>query len=212
MSFHQKGRERGNLGGSNPGGGQGPDIVIDGYNLAHLMGWLPIFDQTTLSQAREKLLAHLAGICAQRDRILVVFDARGARKAGVPLHLLHAPSTRHKTGIQLLFATDREADEEIEDLLDSNRRRAGGARRLIVVSNDRRLQIAAKRAKSLALTCDRFLDRMEEILGSRPEQAPDQEKPETTAEEEKLQALEDFKELEQDPKWKRALDPYGFKD
>lgn len=207
MSFHQKGRDW-------PIHGPNilPDILIDGYNLAHLMGWLPIIDKTTLSQAREKLLVYLAGISTQKERILVVFDARGARQAGVPSHMLHSPHSRHKTGIHVIFATDREADEEIEDLVEENRRRPGGARRLIVVSNDRRLHAAAKRAKSLFLTCDQFLDRMEEILKAKPGHTHEEEKPQTPGEKERLQAMEDFKELDLDPKWKEGLDPFGFQD
>ena len=54
-----------------PGTDSRPDIFIDGYNLAHIMGWLPLFDQETLALARETLLIeHPRGAAQDRDSSL----------------------------------------------------------------------------------------------------------------------------------------------
>lgn len=186
-------------------------VVIDGYNLAHLMGWLPILDGSTLAKAREKLLSHLASISLHPHRITVVFDARGARAAGVPRHLLDSPRHRHKSGIEVIFAMDQEADDVIEDLMETHRK-TGGGQLLVVVSNDRRLHAGAKRNHCLALTSDQFLDRMEAILHKESPPAGEAEKPDAVTDEEKQQAMADFGELEKSREGKKALDPYGFGD
>jgi predicted RNA-binding protein with PIN domain len=173
-----------------------PNILIDGYNLAHLMGWLPLFDNETLAKARETLVLHLASLTREPERILVVFDAKNARTSRVPATLLNAPETRHKTGIYVCFATDREADDEIEERLLDNRTRSGGQHKLLIVSNDRRLHAAAKKAKATAMTCQDFFDHMEQVLRAKDPTAPEEaEKPLAPTQEETDRALEDFADL-----------------
>ncbi len=179
-----------------PGSPMRPNIFIDGYNLAHIMGWLPLFDQETLALARETLLVHLSSLTQEPGRILVVFDAKNARTTRVPSHLLNTPEIRHKTGILICFATDREADDEIEERLLDNRHLSGGQQHILVVSNDKRLHLAAKKCKAKAMTCQDFFDHMEQILRKK-EQGLEvgTEKPEETSPTETERALEDFADL-----------------
>ena len=185
-----------------------PNILIDGYNLAHLMGWLPLFDNETLSKARETLVLHLASLTREPERILVVFDAKNARTSRVPASLLNAPETRHKTGIHVCFATDREADDEIEERVLDNRARSGGQHKLLIVSNDRRLHAAAKKAKATAMTCQDFFDHMEQILRAKDPTAPGEaEKPQAPTQEETDRALEDFADLARELEAPRPITP-----
>ncbi len=188
-----------------PGTDSRPDIFIDGYNLAHIMGWLPLFDQETLALARETLLGHLASLTKEPGRILVVFDAKNARTTRVPSYLLNTPEVRHKTGILVCFATDREADDEIEERLLDNRHLIGGQHHILVVSNDKRLHTAAKKCKAKAMTCQDFFDHMEQIMRKREQGLPVwTEKPEGSSPTETEKALEDFADLEKelnDPKF-----------
>ena len=160
------------------------------------MGWLPLFDHETLSKARETLVVHLASLTREPERILVVFDAKNARASRVPASLLNSPETSHKTGIHICFATDREADDEIEERLLDNRARTGGQHKLLIVSNDRRLHSAAKKARAKAMTCQDFFDHMEQILKAKdPTASEETEKPRELTQEETERALEDFSDL-----------------
>ncbi len=173
-----------------------PNIIIDGYNLAHIMGWLPLFDHETLALARETLIEHLASLTSEPGRILVVFDAKNARTTRVPSYFLDSPEVRHKTGILVCFATDREADDEIEERLKDNRHLAGGQHHVLVVSNDKRLHAAAKKCKASAMTCQVFWDHMEQSTRKREKSFELwTEKPEGTNPTETAKALEDFADL-----------------
>jgi uncharacterized protein len=111
-------------------------LLIDGYNLLHATD---IFSDpgpgTDLHRTRLKFLDFLARAINKRERsqTTIVFDASGA-PPGLPRTMSHEGMTIH-------FAPRHsDADKMIEDLLENH----PAPRSLLVVSNDRRIQRAAR--------------------------------------------------------------------
>jgi predicted RNA-binding protein with PIN domain len=111
-------------------------LLIDGYNLLHATD---IFGEagpgTDLHRTRLALLDFLSRSISERERsqTTIVFDAAGA-PPGLPGTIGHAGMTIH-------FARRHsDADEMIEELLEQY----PAPRELLVVSNDRRVQRAAR--------------------------------------------------------------------
>jgi predicted RNA-binding protein with PIN domain len=110
--------------------------LIDGYNLLHALGMIQHkVGPGGLEAARTRLLDFLATAFDDKaQRVTVVFDAR------------HAPrgAAREQTyrGLQVQFAPSKKsADDAIEDAIEE----AVAPKSLVVVSNDTRLQNAARR-------------------------------------------------------------------
>src|SRR5262245_9957963 len=122
--------------------------LIDGYNLLHALG-APRrrAGPGALEKARLRLLGRLHG--ALRDQgpnVTVVFDAARA-PAGVP-----AEAEYH--GIRVRFAAGLAA---ADDLIEEVIRKAPAPKHLTVVSDDRRIQAAARRRRCPVLGCADFL-------------------------------------------------------
>jgi predicted RNA-binding protein with PIN domain len=114
-------------------------ILIDGYNL------LP----ATALKDRDRLIARLGRYQKEKGhRITIVFDGtKGGTGTG---------DRYHEAGVEVVFtALTVTADDLIEELL-----RRSDASRFIVVSSDRRIQSAAKRARAAFLGSDEFARRM----------------------------------------------------
>jgi uncharacterized protein len=115
---------------------RGMALLIDGYNLLHVTD---IFGEagpgTELHRTRLALLNFLACVISKRERAqtTIVFDASGA-PPGLPRTIYHEGITVH------FAARHSDADEMIEDLLEQH----PAPRSLTVVSNDRRVQRAAR--------------------------------------------------------------------
>src|SRR5437016_3218596 len=110
--------------------------IIDGYNLIHALGMIQKqMNAGGLEESRRKLLVFLTDrFGADAPRVIVVFDARHA-PGGVPRQ-----QTYH--GLHVHFAPkDQSADDWIEKLIKDEAQ----PRALVVVSNDNRLQNAARR-------------------------------------------------------------------
>jgi predicted RNA-binding protein with PIN domain len=111
-------------------------LLIDGYNLLHVTD---IFGEagpgTELHRTRMALLNFLARAISKRERAqtTIVFDASGA-PPGLPRTIHHEEMTIH------FAARHSDADEMIEVLLEQH----PAPRSLTVVSNDRRVQRAAR--------------------------------------------------------------------
>src|SRR4051812_43824051 len=137
-------------------------FVIDGYNLLHAMGRLggPVGPHG-LAKARAALLGLVRA--AHDDPVTIVFDARRA-VAGIDAAEVHGT-------VRVEYATREEADDRIEWLIAHD----AAPKRLVVVSNDRRLQQAARRRGCPAWGCDEYLDWLEKRRHHRP--APPPEKP-----------------------------------
>ena len=93
------------------------------------------------------LLDHLADRLGEKSTgVLVVFDAARAPD-GLPGKITHR-------GIRVWFAREYpDADSLIEEILEDER----SPMSVTVVSNDRRLQLAARRRRAGAVSCDDWL-------------------------------------------------------
>ncbi len=158
-------------------------LLIDGYNLMHAIGLMPKGKGTGLLHgARETFFARLAERIAFEEippsATVVVFDARD-----VPRDLPATVTTL--AGIEARFARDHlDADELLIELIRS----ATNPRRLVVVSSDHRVQIAADRRQAQPIDSDRWwYDRPR--LGASTRSAdekhvePEREKPEADLDE-----------------------------
>lgn len=122
-------------------------LIIDGYNLLHASG---VFGASRgpdgFEQSRRALLDMLADLLgAEASNTVVVFDAARAPD-GLPGRSTHR-------GIRVWFAREYpDADSLIEELVEG-----ATSPHLMVVSNDRRLQAAARRRRAKAVSCADWL-------------------------------------------------------
>jgi predicted RNA-binding protein with PIN domain len=164
--------------------------LIDGYNLLHAMGRLTArAGKQALEGARRSLLLRVrAGHGPGAHDVTVVFDARGAPEG--------APTESSHEGIQIKFARGQTADDLIEDLI----RAEPSPRFLVVVSDDHRVQRAARRRGCQTLGC---LDYYERLLARRPASPPPpaapSAKPEGCTPEETRRWLDTFGDIDDDP-------------
>jgi uncharacterized protein len=123
-------------------------VIIDGYNLLHASG---VFGRERgprgFEQSRLALLDMLADrLGAEAAKTIVVFDAARAPD-GLPGRTTHR-------GIRVWFAREYpDADSLIEELVDDDHAPSS----LVVVSSDRRLQVAARRKRAEAKGCEEWL-------------------------------------------------------
>src|SRR5262249_16483350 len=123
--------------------------LIDGYNLLHMLGMVQKrVGPGELDLARRRLLDFLVAIfAAEVQHVTIVFDAQ-------------PPPPRVKRqheyqGMHVDFAPKTQsADDRIEDLIEQ----AKEPRRLVVISNDSRLQDAARRRGAKAWSHEDLLD------------------------------------------------------
>lgn len=136
-------------------------LLIDGYNLLHILGWIDSRrGPKALEQARGRLVQFLAGVLspAQRVGTTVVFDA--AQPPPLAARVLRPE------GITVRFAVGyRSADELLEELIEQ----AQAPKSYVVVSSDRRVQRAALRRQMEAVDCWTWY---EQILAKRPTHRP----------------------------------------
>jgi predicted RNA-binding protein with PIN domain len=170
--------------------------VIDGYNLLHAMGVLGgRVGPGGLEKARARLLGLLAGAFkAESSAVTVVFDAAKALPGGEP--------EIEDRGLHVVFAVGKqEADDVIERLI----RLASAPKSLHVVSDDRRVQQAARRRHGVALGCEEFLLQLDKMRRRLPP-ADASEKQEGLSEEETRRWLKEFGDVEKDPALRRAFE------
>ena len=120
--------------------------LVDGYNVIRRDPELQAREAESLEAGRRALLHVIAGAHrAPRDEFTVVFD--GARRSG------GAPTAGR---IRVVFSRPPlTADDELMRLA---RQMRSGA---VVVSSDRKIQDAARRAGSAVLTAEQFLEALE---------------------------------------------------
>jgi uncharacterized protein len=177
--------------------------LIDGYNLLYAMGVL-LQGRTgpmVLAKARLRLLGFLRAAHGDNaPNVTVVFDAKQA-PPGLPAELDYQ-------GLQVAFAVDQ---DQADDLIELLIRKASVPRQLTVVSNDHRIQQAARRRHCLVLDCGTYLDQLEQLRGAPPPQRPGEApKPETISREETQHWLEEFADLADDPGLKELFDLPGL--
>jgi len=163
--------------------------LIDGYNLLHAMATLSKrAGPGVLERARLRLL-HLLhnSFGEQASQVTVVFDAAGAPAGSTPEHELH--------GMRIRFALKgRQADDVIEDLIHHD----AAPKQLTVVSNDHRLQKAARHRKANVMSCEDFLDMLERLRRQKPKTPAGPEKKDGETPEETRRLLEEFGGLDKE--------------
>jgi len=114
-----------------------PRLIIDGYNFLYAVGFGQIGSPTAkLLLARDELLQFLIRYLPDSERMatVVAFDAKRAPYG--------ADATREVAGMSIRFAVQyMDADELIKELIREN----PTPRRLLVVSSDHSIQVAARR-------------------------------------------------------------------
>ncbi len=123
--------------------------VIDGYNLLHAMGVLGgRVGPHGLAKARLSLLGLLRGAMDKdASSVTVVFDAANAPPGAL--------DDQEHAGIHVRFAL---AHAQADDLIESMIRESPTPKQLTVVSDDRRIQKAARRGRCLGVGCLDFLE------------------------------------------------------
>jgi predicted RNA-binding protein with PIN domain len=179
-------------------------FLIDGYNLIHAMGLLPgRVGPGGLEKARLGLLGLLhASFGTNSSSVTVVFDASRAPPG--------AEAEQDHSGIHVRFALGRqEADDLIEELL----RHASDPKHVTMVSDDHRLQQAARRRQAEVMGCNDFLDwLLQERRKNRTAPFEETEKVTGMTADEKRQWLEEFSNLENDPEFKDLFERFGLED
>jgi predicted RNA-binding protein with PIN domain len=164
--------------------------LIDGYNLIHAIGLLPKrTGPGGLEKARLALLGLLRGTFGEdSSTITVVFDAAKAPPGSKP--------EQDYQGVRVHFATSGLlADDVIEDMI----RREASPKHLTVISNDHRLQQAARRRQAQVMSCEEFLDVLESRRHPPPTLATSApEKNDTMTEADAQRWLDEFGHLDKD--------------
>ena len=113
--------------------------LIDGYNLLHAIGWAPARG-VSLQRSRLRLLDWLATELQDRvENVSAVFDSAQDWGGNETIH----------RGIHLRFSRGETADDLIEKIIRDEPLPAA----LTVVSNDHRLQQAARRRGCVSWNC-----------------------------------------------------------
>ena len=169
--------------------------IIDGYNLLHAMGAIKgKLGPGGLEQARARLLGLLAGSLGDAaSAVTVVFDASSAPPGATGEQQHGRINVRFAIGVE-------QADDLIEDLI----RHHSAPKNLIVVSDDHRLQTAARHRAAAAWDTATFLSSLNEQRRQKPRPAQP-EKP-TSADHQAW--LKEFEDLEKDPKLREFFDNF----
>jgi predicted RNA-binding protein with PIN domain len=175
--------------------------LIDGYNLLHAMGLVERRrGREGLHKARENLLHMLhASFGSESANVTVVFDAAKPRRG--------APAEMEYHGIHVCFAIGM---EQADDLIEVLIRKASTPRHLTVVSDDRRLQKAARRHHCLVNGCGDLLDELERRRQPPPGPQQEQGKPTGLSPDETQHWLTEFADLAGDPALRELQEPPEF--
>ena len=181
-------------------------FLIDGYNLLYALGMLDRqVKKSALEKARQQLLDFLKDAFGDdASCVTIVFDAKHA-----PGRVPHQ-QTYH--GIHILFAAGQHsADDLIETMIQEHDQPDC----LVVVSNDSRLQQAARRCGAAACKHTDLLDLFDKrARGGKPKTtpAPDDKQTGQLSEKEKEHWMKEFGGLETDPELKEFFDMDRFDD
>jgi predicted RNA-binding protein with PIN domain len=175
--------------------------LIDGYNLLYAMGILHgRVAAGGLERARLALIGLLRGALGDTaSAVTVVFDAAHAPR--------DVPASQELHGIHVEYATGgKEADDVIEELV----RQAPAPRTLTVVSDDHRVQQAARRRDAAVLSCGDFIDLLQAARRMPPSLSVPAEKQPSLSEAELAHWLKEFGHLQSDPQFRELFEKYGL--
>ncbi len=180
--------------------------LIDGYNLLHALDVLPRqLGPKGLHHARLRLLGLLHDAFGdQVGDVTVVFDAADAPPG--------ASEVQDYRGMEVRFAVRY---DEADDLIELLIRRDTHPRRLTVVSDDHRIQQAARRRQCIVQGCGAFLDYLEQRRRPQQPQPARPEnpgKPQGSSQEDIAHWLREFADLEGSPELREAFNPFNFED
>lgn len=165
--------------------------LIDGYNLLYRLGIVTAqTGPNNLEHARRRLLALMHAAHGERSRdVVVVFDAKRS-PPGMAIE-------QNYQGIQVRFAARHpEADDLLEELIQQ----AEHPRGLAVVSDDHRIQHAARRHGCVMMPCTEYMDWLGQTQRAFPQNIPAApEKPAVVSEDESAYWQQAFANLDDDP-------------
>jgi predicted RNA-binding protein with PIN domain len=176
--------------------------LVDGYNLLHAMGVLSgRIGPKGLERARARLLGLLHGSYGDAgSTVTVVFDARD-----VPADL---PAEMDYHGIHVAFAVEQ---EQADDLIELLIRKASAPKNLTVVSDDHRIQRAARRRHCVVRGCQDYLEELDRLRHRKKVKPPESPSKATgLSAEETERWLREFGDLQEEPEAKELYDPFGF--
>ena len=131
-------------------------FLIDGYNLMHAVGSVPTgVLARQFDAARGRFLDWLAESPALKPYFAftrIVFDAQHASRDW--------GTTTHR-GLTVTFSFRQTADDLIETYLALDK----NPQKIRLVSNDHRLQAAAKRVRAKPMACSEFVDWLADPVG-----------------------------------------------
>ena len=173
-------------------------FLIDGYNLIHALG---LVHKKIAPKELENARRHLLEFLHERleplsGDITVVFDAK-RRPARVA-------AEQQEGGILIRYAgKNQEADDLIEELLAKN----ATPRRLVVVSEDRRLRDAAKRRHALSWSGQDLLAHLERRPAPRRDAADPEAERRPMSAKEVEEWLHEFRDVKLPNEFQEFLDP-----
>ena len=175
--------------------------LIDGYNLLHAMGVLGgRVGPQGLAKARLSLLGLLRGAMDKdASSVTVVFDAANAPPGAI--------DDQEHAGIHVRFALDH---AQADDLIESMIRESPTPKQLTVVSDDRRIQKAARRGRCLAVGC---LDFLEDLNQRRRQKRPSGSVPSekaTATRKDTEDWIREFAHLDDEKEMKELFQPFDF--
>lgn len=166
-------------------------FLLDGYNLMHFLGLVRPRSKKSLERSRADLQEWLRRVHGPRvGDVTLVFDGRqfdGAQPAALVDH-----------GLRVQFSQGEPADDLIAEMIGDERR----PKQMTVVSNDRRVQEAAKRRRCLAWSCGEYVDWVLDSGLEPPKPPREAEKTPDTPEEQERWRRE-FADIDQDPELRR---------
>jgi predicted RNA-binding protein with PIN domain len=177
-------------------------FLIDGYNLVHALGLVrKKLAPKELATARRRLLDFLHERLEPRaSAVTVVFDADRRPR--------HVPAEYNDGNLTVRFADrGQEADDTIEALLAQH----PAPRRLVVVSDDRRLRDAAGRRQARSLGCQELLDHLERPAAPAQSKAVPARQASLSADEVQTW-LNEFRDVEIPNEFRDFLDPPQTED
>ncbi len=125
--------------------------IVDGYNL---LRWIQ-------SSNEEYAMLEEAGLC----RLLCQYLGRIGDRGHIYFDGIGPPDKTELgglAGLEVYFSgTEKEADDLIEEKISDNT----APRRLIVVSDDRRIRKAAQQKKAVSVRCEPFWMMIQNLLG-----------------------------------------------